>query len=86
MVKKLIDKKPENDKPNIDKLLSKGAPVKEDMAELEKEESKWTHINFRMPTQMLKKVDEALNDRVGISRNGWLLEAVQEKLKRSQET
>jgi hypothetical protein len=80
MVKKLIEKKPEEKSVDIDKLLSKGAPVREDVAE-EKEESKWTHINFRIPTDMIKKVDEALKDRVGISRNGWLLEAINDKLK-----
>ena len=85
MVKKLVEKTPEKNEVDIDKLLSKGAPVKEDMVEVEQEESKWTHINFRVPTQMLKKVDEALKDRVGISRNGWLLEAIDEKLKRQNE-
>lgn len=85
MVKKLVEKKPESNEPNIEELLSKGAPVREDMVEVEKEESKWTHLNFRVPTQMLKKVDEALKDRVGISRNGWMLEAIDEKLKKSHD-
>lgn len=85
MVKKLVEKKLKNIETNIDELLSKGAPVKEDMSQFNKEENKWTHINFRVPTQMLKKVDDALKERVGISRNGWLLEAIDEKLKRKDQ-
>jgi len=82
MVKKLIVKPIEKAEIDIDELLSKGAPVKEDIV-LEKEESKWSNVNFRLPTEMLQTVDEVLRDRVGISRNGWLQEAVNEKLLRS---
>jgi len=46
MVKKLVTKQPEKADVDIDKLLSKGAPVREDIEEVEKEESKWTHLNF----------------------------------------
>ncbi len=65
----------------IDRLISKGALVKEDVKE--KKTKKFSNINFRIPTDMLNQVDETLQDRVGISRNGWILEAIQEKLKRN---
>lgn len=79
VVRKPIQKIKDKSEDEIEKLISKGALVKEDVKV--EEEKKYTHINFRLPTQMLKKVDEALNDRVGISRNGWILEAIHEKLK-----
>lgn len=80
MVKKLVEKQIEKKESEIDKLISKGSYVKEDLKQ--DIEKKSTHINFRIPTEMLKQVDEALKHRVGISRNGWLLEAIDEKLKK----
>lgn len=82
-VRKPVEK-PKQSEAYIDKLISKGALVLEDI-KLE-EEKKNTHLNFRLPTEMLKKVDEALKDRVGISRNGWILEAIDEKLKKEKKS
>lgn len=81
VVKKPLDKNA-TQKVNIEELIDRGARVKEDNKETEK---KWSHVNLRMPTQLLSNVDEALEDRIGISRNGWLLEAIDEKLKRAKE-
>ena len=64
---------------NIDALIEKGAKVKEDISA---ESKKWTFINVRITFEMLKEVDQAVSNRVGISRTGWLLESIHEKLKR----
>jgi len=77
VVRKQIVKTNKSDA-DIDKMISKGALVREDVKE---EDKKSTHLNFRIPTEMLTKVNNALRERVGISRNGWLLEAIDEKLK-----
>lgn len=42
----------------------------------------WMYISLRMPVHMNDKIQSILVDRVGISRIGWILEAIQEKLKR----
>ncbi len=76
VVKRLIEKTEDD----IEKLIQKGSFVKEDIKQ--KEQKKYTHINLRIPCDMLFKVDEALNERVGISRNGWVLESIHEKLRR----
>lgn len=66
---------------NIDALISKGAPVREDNKNTtEKKDA--TYINLRVPTNMLDNINEAMNERVGISRNAWILEAIHEKLKK----
>lgn len=75
-VKKPFEKK-EEPEVNIKGLISKGARVKED-----DKEKKWSHVNLRIPSELLNNIDEVLDDRFGISRNGWILEAIQEKLKR----
>ncbi len=70
----------------IEKLISKGALVSEDIKVIaenaDNKKKEYSYLNFRIPTDMLKKVDEALKERVGISRNGWILEAIHEKLKK----
>lgn len=46
-------------------------------------ESKEVRINFRLPGDMAEEVDMSVKSRrIRISRNTWLLEAVQEKLDR----
>ena len=64
---------------DIDALINKGAKVKEDIIE---DSKKWTYINVRISSEMLKDVDITVDDRVGITRTGWILEAIYEKLKK----
>lgn len=66
---------------DIDKFISKGAHVMEDNKEVSSKKE-WTNINLRIPVDMLKQIDDALNDRIGISRTGWILQAIQENLKK----
>jgi len=63
---------------DIDALIDKGAKVKED----HKQVKEWTIINLRILSDMLKQVDRSVSNRVGISRTGWILEAIHEKLKK----
>lgn len=81
-VRKPLQKFQEYKEEEIEKLIAKGASVRED---LKREEKKFTNLNLRMPTEMLKKVNDALQERIGISRNGWILEAIQEKLREGNE-
>ncbi len=65
-------------RPSIEHLVSKGASVKEDTIS---EKKYRVHINLAIPPKLLEEVDYILKDRVGISRTGWILEAMQEKVK-----
>jgi hypothetical protein len=67
---------------DIEKLIDKGAPVKEEN-KVEKE-SEWTNINIRIPRAMLNEIDEAVKARIGLTRTGWVLESFFEKLKRTK--
>lgn len=73
--------KPKVEQPiDIDALIDKAAKVKEDHAV--EESKKWTNLCLRIPVEMLKEVDEAVGNRVGITRTGWILESIHEKLQR----
>ena len=72
-VRKPLDKKTVD----IDALIEKGASVKQDASV-----KKWTIFNVRIPSDMLNCVDYRVLKRIGLSRTGWVLEAIQEKLKR----
>ena len=79
-VRKRLERKDEPDV-DVDALIEKGAKVKEDrMAEIRK----WIIINVRITETILKEVDKCKSERVGISRTAWILEAIQEKLKRTE--
>lgn len=69
-------------KPNnvdVDALIEKGAKVKQEQnVEISK---KWTNINLRIPVYMVDNMDIAVGNRVGITRTGWILESIHEKLK-----
>jgi len=64
-------------KVDVDALIDNGAKVKEDF---KKETKEWAMINLRISSEMLYDVDRAVNERVGITRTGWILEAILEKL------
>lgn len=64
---------------NIDYLIDKGAKVKEDRIY----ERKITQICLRLPVKMLDAIDAAVTDRIGLRRTGWILQAIEEKLKRN---
>lgn len=62
---------------DIEALIDSGAKVKEDIVV----RKKWPIINLRISEEMLRNVDHAVSERVGITRTGWILEAIHEKLK-----
>lgn len=75
-----VRKAPEKVKEEVDveALIDAGAKVKED---LKKEVKEWNVINLRISTEMLQEVDEAVKNRVGITRTGWILEAIHKHLR-----
>lgn len=79
-VRKPLEKSKEELKGEVDvsALINQGAKVKED---LKKETKDWTVINLRISTEMLQEVDEAVKNRVGITRTGWILEAIHKHLR-----
>lgn len=63
----------------IEKVIGKGGHVG---ADLEADKSEWTNFTLRIKSSMSKEIDEALKETVGISKTGWILQAIQEKLRR----
>ena len=68
---------------DVDALIRKGGSVPEDEA-TSSSERKTIPVTLRVPSELLKQVDELLKTRsVPLPRHTWLLEAVHEKLTRS---
>jgi hypothetical protein len=64
-------------KKKIEEVIDKGAGVKED----EDSRLEFVTISLRIPKDMLKQLDNHVkNNRVGISRNGFILEAIDKKI------
>lgn len=71
---------------DIENIVNKGAPVKEDSNNDEMlnppKKEKYKVITLRFPESFLKRIDMQNKKRTGLSRNAWILEAIQEKLDR----
>ena len=87
MKRPAVTRKPGADTPPageeaIAAFISKGGSIPHEPSPAEEERTE-ARINFRLPGDMLAEVDAAIKHRrIRISRNTWLLEAVQEKLDR----
>ena len=61
-----------------DEIISKAGSV---VADLEKD--RWVVVSLRLTKKLIEQIEEDKKDRIGISRNAWILEAIQEKIKRT---
>jgi len=66
----------------IEEAISRGGEV---VADKVKDKTEWVVSSLRIKKSMLEDIDKALQETVGISRTGWILQAIQEKLKRTDE-
>jgi len=78
-VRRPLEKEKEK-KVNVEALIDRGAPVKGE-TNLH-QDKKWKFINIRLPQDMISEIDEIISLRIGISRTAWILEAIQEKIKK----
>ena len=69
------------DEKQVEKLIAKGALVKEDVKPVDQKTH--VHLNLRMPQFLLNRLDEVVSNRIGMSRNAWIVEAINEKIKRN---
>jgi len=44
-------------------------------------QKEWKNILLRIKSEAINEIDEFVKDRMGMTRTGWILEAVQEKIK-----
>lgn len=67
------------DKKDLMEVIVKGGHVQADN-EVKKKE--WINFCVRIKADMLEQIDKALEDRPGLSKTGWILEAIHKELKR----
>lgn len=69
---------------NLEKLrlqaIAKGAPVYADRETKPKKE--WTEFCLRIRTSTLEDIAKIIEERAGISKTGWILETIQERIKK----
>lgn len=68
-------------KSNLEKIIEKGGSVTADKM---KNENKYYILNLRIHTELNERIEEALKERLGTSKTAWILEAIQDKLKKDQ--
>ncbi len=80
MVKMPFEKKQPAKPVDVDKLIDRGAPVKEEVNEDEANE--FFFVNLRVPKSMMKEINETVAQYHGLSRNGWMLQQFAKELKK----
>lgn len=63
---------------HINKVIDKGAPVSEDR----EKEREWINFCLRMSKEMSNQIDDAMKETVGLSKTGWILQAIHKQLKK----
>lgn len=66
-------------KSHLEKIIEKGGSVVSDKL---KEEKKWSVFPLRIRYDISLFIEKCLETRVGLSKTAWILEAIQEKIKR----
>lgn len=65
-----------------EQVISRGGHV---VADIESSKTKeWTTLCLRIPITMVSQIDALLEERIGLSRTAWILEAIQKTLKTTQ--
>ena len=62
-------------------VIENGGKVKSD----KKAAKKRTIFSLPLPLEVNEKIDECVQNRWGLSKTAWILEAIQEKIKRDKE-
>lgn len=66
------------ERPSAEDIINRGADVTADKMDNKKE---WCNFTLRIRKDLLTQIGDQLEERVGISKTAWILEAIQEKLK-----
>ncbi len=64
-------------KKEIEQFINKGGKVAK-----ESDKDGWTVISVRLPYHLIESIDEKRAEQIGLSRNAWILAAMQEKIKK----
>lgn len=75
-VKGLMKKK---ETTSAEEFINRGGEVASDKLESKNE---WSNYTLRIRKDLSAQIDEALEQRVGLSKAAWILEAIQEKLRK----
>lgn len=73
-----IKRKVEKD---FDKVIEKGGHVTADLGD----KDQWTNFCLRIKSDMLKDIEVAIGDLPGLSKTGFILQAIHEKMKKMAE-
>lgn len=74
-IRKLEKKEPIS----LEEIINRGGEVVADKARYKKE---WVNFCLRVPAKLLIEIDNVIEERIGISKTVWILEAIQEKLRK----
>lgn len=63
----------------VEKLIDTGMPDKENSKE--EKLKKWMMLSVRIPVDLVEEIDALVEENIGITRTGWILQAIQKEVK-----
>lgn len=63
-----------------DRIIKKGGDISKEIKKVT-----WKVLSLRITEDLVESIDNHLKSRVGTSRNSWMLDAIQQKLKKEME-
>lgn len=51
-------------------------------SDINDKKEEWTKIVLRIKSEALSQIDEIVDNKMGLTRTGWILQAIEEKLDR----
>jgi hypothetical protein len=78
-IRQKIDKKPAST-PSVEKVIERGGHVAADR----NNDQEWTNFCLRIRKDIVERMEGLISQRLGMTKTGWILEAIQEKLKRDE--
>lgn len=84
-IRKKIEKAVEDIEKAREEVISRGGHVIADIVDPKRKKKEWTTLCLRIPMDMVERIDILLDDRVGISRTAWILEALHTEIKAAED-
>jgi hypothetical protein len=64
----------------LEKVIDKGGKVAADS-----KKNEWYNFTLRIRTDMMKEIEDALQETVGLNKTGYILQAIQDRLRKKDD-
>jgi hypothetical protein len=86
VLKRQVEKPSEDLEKAREEFIRGGGLVASDVKKEEAKNEEWTKLSLRIKISAIDEIDSKLENKMGLTRTGWILQAIEEKLERERQT